>query len=213
MTRDFTLLPATAAAGLIAGPGAATFLAAALAAAAAAWLARRPPSVDVGFATLDPASPDPGLLADALRLAADRARSSGRAVSLRLAALPPLAPHPVRITLTRDGDACLETAREALPLKRPGAWIPDHPLPLTLSRARGLTLLLEPAGPARVRVSLAPAFAAPPQLWPLLALVAAGACALDIGWLLAAALGFAFHAYLLEHEASRAPQDAQVQRG
>lgn len=212
MLRNYTLLPVTAGAGLVAGAGADTFLAAALAAAGALWLARRHPPADLCFTTFDPLSPDATLILEALRQTLDRARGRGRPVRLRLAALPAEARPPVRLTLSREGDAQLESASTCASLKRGGVWIPDHPLPLLLTRNSSLTLVFEPCEPGRMRVSLPPPAALGPLHLLILSLLAALACALDSGWLLAATLGFVFQSYVLAQQANRPPDDAGVQR-
>ena len=210
MLREYTLLPATAAAGLIAGPATATFLAAAPAAAAAGWLAKRPLPADLCFANLDPHTPDAAMIPDALRRALDRARQTGRAVRLRLSAPLPGASAPSRLSINAKGDAEIGGRPRAVALQRPGVWLADHPLPLHLAPARSLTLVFEPCGPERVRVSLPPVAAGRPARWALLALLAAAACALDAGWLLAAALGFAFQSCLLQQQGERAADDPEI---
>ncbi len=214
MSHGYAILLATACAGLIAGAGGHTFLSAALASAAAVWLARaaRTPAQDV-YANLDPVNPDGTLLLDALRQALAHISRTGRPVRLRIAALTRNARTVFRLNLNRDADLelCRNTRRAAL--KQPGLWLPDHPLPLTLPHDRSLTLLLEPCGPQRVRASLASTAVRPPCPRSVPALLAVASCVLDIDWLLAAALGFAFQACLLEHQTERAPDDPKVQRG
>ena len=214
MLHGYAILPATACAGLIAGAGAHTFLSAALASVMAVWLARVAcqPALDL-YANLDPANPDGTLLLNAFREALAHISRTGRPVRLRIAALTRSARPVFRLNLNRDADLelCCNTRRAAL--KHPGLWLPDHPLPLTLPHDRSLTLLLEPCGPHRVRASLASTVVRPPCPLSVPALLAVAACVLDIDWLLAAALGFAFQACLLEHQTERAPDDPQVQRG
>jgi hypothetical protein len=203
MLRTLAMLSAIAAAGLISSPSAAAFLAAALAAAAAAWLLRPPPAPAEGYATLDPCKPEPAVLMQAIRQAVRRAKQEERAVSLRLTAQA-RGGRALALDLTREGDLALVGAPRRAALGLPGVWLPDHPLPLALPAAGSLTLLLEPCEGGRVRA----ASAAPRRLrargWAALALLAAAACLLDAGWLLSAALGFAFHAYLLQQQPERA---------
>ncbi len=207
MSHGYAILLATAAAGLIAGAGTHTFAAAAVAAACAAWLTRAAPTpVQALYANLDPDHPDGDLLLDACRQALAFISRTRRPVRLRLAAFTRV-PRPVfRFNLTRDAD--LELARDARrdTLNQPGVWLPDHPLPLTLPHDRSVTLLLEPCGPGRVRASLARSARRTPHGY-LALLPAAAACVLDLDWLLAAALGFAFHTYLFEHQPERAAED------
>lgn len=210
MLREYSILPVTVAAGMIAGAGTPTFLAAALAAAAAFWTARSAPSADLCFATLDPHSPDASIIPDALRQSLDHARRSGRRVRLRLAALPAESGLACRLSLNREGDIVLGGLLRNVSLQRPHIWLPDHPLPLDLTRKRSLTLVFEPCGPSRIRVSLPRVSAFRPVHWTLLALLASVACALDAGWLLAASLGFTFQSYLLAQQSDRTPDDPQV---
>ncbi len=212
MLRPLAILPATAAAGLIAGAGTDTFLAAALAAVAAAWHAGRLRQAELCFATLDPLRPDPAVLPAALREALDRARHTRRAVRFRLAPVPPGACAPCSLTLTQEGDAAVCGLSRRAELRRPGIWLPDHPLPLSLTRNLSLTLVFEPCEGDRVRVSLPSAHVYSLAHGLTLALLAAAACALDAGWLLAAVLGFAFQAGLLQQQAGREPDDPEVRR-
>ena len=202
----YATLLATAAAGWIAGAGTCAFLAAAVSAALAAWLARVPcRSAPRLFANLDPHEPDGALLLDALREALGLIRSTRKPVLLRISAFTRKDRAPFRFGLDREGD--LEVCREgqrARALRQPGVWIADHPVPLTLPRDRCVTLSLTPAAAGRVRASLSPARELRGGAWLAVALLAAAACALDAGWLLAASLGFAFQACLLEHNPHRA---------
>ena len=214
MPYGFVMLLATGAAGLIAGAGVHTFAAAAAAAAGAAWLFHiRRQTAQTLYANLDPQNPDGALVLAAFREALAFISRTRRPVLLRITAFTRKA-HPVfQLTLTRDGD--LDLARDArhTALKQPGVWLPEHPLPLALPHDRSITLLLEPCGPERVRASLAGNPSRPPCHWSLPLLLAASACALDIDWLLAIALGFAFQAYLLQHQPRRATGNAKIQRG
>jgi len=211
MSSACALLLATAASGLIAGAGLTTFSAAAVAAALATWLARMPRGrVRHLFANLDPLEPDGAILLEAAREALRHVRQTRQPVLLRLSAFTRTARPLFRLDLNREGDleVCRDGSRPAA-LKQPAAWIADHPLPLVLPEARCVTLRLLPSGTAeRVRVSPAHTSAPPRGLWNALALAAIAACAFDIGWLLAAALGTAFQTYLLEHHPDRSADQA-----
>jgi len=212
MLRDFAILPVTAAAGLTAGGGPLVFLAAALAAAGAAWLKHLRPPDGLCFANLDPQKPESALFLSAFRETLACARRTLRPVRLRLACFSP-APRPVlRIDLSRDNDLELACDLRKSALKQPGVWLADHPLPLVLPRTRSLTLVFEPCGASRIRVSQDAGTPCPVRHWLVLALLATAACALDLGWLLAAALGFALQTCLLEQQPQRPPQDTRVQR-
>ncbi len=200
-----TLPIVTAAAGVLAGAGFPAFAAAALSAAAAAWFARL--RYSGGFylhVTLDPAAPDSGMLAEALREALKRLRLTQNPVTLRIAALR-ASPHPrISLTLTRDGDLeILCDRKRPCALGYPGFWIADHPLPLCIPHLRSLTLRLTPAGKERLRATCGSAATVTRNGWAALLLAAVAACAFDIPGLLAAALGFAGQAYLLEHHPER----------
>ncbi len=212
MLRAYTVVPVTAAAGWVAGAGTGTFLAAALAAAAAAWSACRPHPGERCFTTLDPRAPDAELVLDAFRQILARVRETNRPVRLRLLARTASAGAALGLAVTPAGDVELKAGAKTHALRQPGVWLPDHPLPLRLAARRSLTLVFEPCEPRRVRVSLPRAAACRPAHWLALSLVAAAACALDAGWLLAAALGFAFQRCLLEQQGERAPDDPEVQR-
>lgn len=199
-----TLFTITAA-GLLAGAGLFTFMAAAFGAAFATWLLRRPPApAEHLFATLDPATPDSAMLLAAMRQALQRVQQTKHTVLVRVSAFR-VSEHPkIRLRLTRDGD--LEIAcdgKRARALKQPGVWIADHPLPLTLPHAHTLTLRIEAAAGGRVRV--APVTVWPPsrRFWGIVALCMVTACALGTAAPLAAALGCGVQAYLLVYHAHR----------
>ena len=214
MLYGLTILSVTAAAGLIAGGGSVIFLAAALAAVSAAWLRRiRAASAATLYANLDPQTPDGSILLGAFREALDLVRRTQNPVRLRLTARANASRPVFSLDLNSDGDPELACGPRRTALKQPGVWLPDHPLPLVLPRRSSLTLLFEPSGATRVRVSPDCGHACRSGHWFGLTLLAIAACALDIGWLLAAALGFAFQAYLLEQQTHRAPNDAHVKRG
>lgn len=200
-----TLPIVTAAAGVLAGSRFPAFAAAALSAAAAAWFARLRHSD--GFylhVTLDPDAPDSNMLADAIREALHRLRLTQSPVTLRIAALR-ASPNPrLSLNLTRDGDLeILCDRKRPLALGHPGLWIADHPLPLCLPHMRSLTLRLTPAGKERLRVTCGNAASVTRNGWVAILLTAVAACAFDIPGLLAAALGFAGQACLLENDADR----------
>ncbi len=205
------LLFATAAAGLTAGGDAATFLAAAAAAAAAAWFARRGGGVDC-FATLDPDRPDGRMIAEAVRQSARRVLETREPVRLRLAAFTRDARPELRFDVARDGDLILTCDGRRIALSLPGVWLADHPLPLKVPHGRCLTLLLEPRGGGRVRAAADAGRSLARGHYLALAALTAIACLSDAPRLLAASLGFAFHAYLLDQESERAPCDSHVQR-
>ncbi len=214
MLHGYAILLATAAAGIVAGADTHTFAAASVAAAMATWLTRRTstPVQDL-YANLDPDNPDGAHLLDAFREALALISRTRRPVRLRIAAFTRNARPVFRLDLNRASD--LELARDSrrTALKHPGVWLPDHPLPLTLPHDRSVTLLLEPCGTGRVRASLARAAFRTPGHWGPPLLLAAAACALDIDWLLAAALGFTFQSYLLEHQPERAGDDPKIPCG
>lgn len=214
MSHGYAILLATAAAGLVAGADTHTFAAASVACALAAWLARstRTPAQDL-YANLDPDNPDGAHLLDAFREALALISRTRRPVRLRIAAFSRNARPAFRLNLNRESD--LELARDSrrTALKHPGVWVPDHPLPLILPHDRSVTLLLEPCGAERVRASLSRAAFRTPTHWGLSLFLAAAACALDIDWLLSAALGFTFQSYLLEHQPERAGDDPKVPCG
>ena len=214
MSYGFVILVATGAAGLIAGAGLHTFMAAAAAAACAVWLFHiRRPTAQTLYANLDPQNPDGTFVLEAFREALAFISRTRRPVLLRITAFTRNA-HPVfQLTLTRDGDLDLARDSRHTALKQPGVWLPEHPLPLTLPPDRSITLLLEPCGPERVRASLAGSASRPPCHGSLPLLLAAAACALDIDWLLAVALGFAFQAYLPQYQPRRTSYNAKIQRG
>lgn len=211
MLHGYIILLATAVAGLIAGAGTHTFVAAAIAAAAAAWL-RRSGAVHAQdlYANLDPINPDGSLLLGALRDALAFISRTQQPVLLRIAAFRPSDRPVFQLSLNREADLELLRDTRRTALKQPGVWLPDHPLPLVLPPDRSVTLLLEPCGPERVRASLARAAVRVPGHWGLPLMLAAFACLLDIDWLLAAALGFAFQTYLLEHHPDRASDDFEI---
>lgn len=199
------MLLASAAAGLIAGGGPSAFFAAAVSAALATWLARVPRGATQHlFATLDPLDPDGAIILRATREALDLIGRTRQPVLLRIAAFTSGAAPRFQLDLNREGDLeVIQDRRSPALLKRPLAWVPDHPLPLTLPHTRCLTLRLTPTDRERVRVKLAHEHAFSRGLWVAVAMLAAAACAIDVGWLLATALGFAFQAYLLEHHPHR----------
>lgn len=206
MTEALIMLLVTAVSGLLAGAGFGTFLAAALAAVSAAWLARIPRHpVQRLFATLDPQQPDAEILVQAIRKTLTLIRQNGRPVLLRIAAFM-TTEHPVfRFELSRSGD--LEVCRDGCRPQRlcqPAMWIADHPLPLSVPPARCLTLYVTPAGPRRVRASCFRVFPLPCTGWCVLALLILFGCLSDTGWILAAALGFTGQTYLMEQQAQRA---------
>ncbi len=212
MLRDFTILPVTAAAGLTAGGGPLVFLAAALAAAGAAWLKHLRPPGGLCFANLDPQKPESAIFLSAFRETLACARRTMRPVRLRLACCSPVARPVFRLNLSRDNDLEFSCASRTSALKQPGVWLADHPLPLVLPHTRSLTLVFETCGASRIRVSQDSGTPCRMRHWLVLALLATVACALDLGWLLAAALGFALQTCLLEQQPQRTPQDTRVQR-
>jgi len=209
--RSYAIVLSTLCAGWLAGASLGTFLAAAAAAAAAAWLPLRTRSgTHVLFVNLDPQKPEPALLMEAFRKALALIQSTGRPVRLRISAAS-RQPHPVfRIDIRRDGDLELlsDARRNALTL--PGVWLADHPVPLTLPRTRSVTLSLEPCGAGRVRASLAQRAAPSPYQWGVPVSAAVAAAAFGFPCLLAAALGFAAHACLLQNQADGAQQNTRV---
>jgi len=214
MLRRFAILPVMAAAGFIAGSGSLAFLAAALAAASATWLKRTRTSGATFYANLDPQAPDAEILLTAFQSVIAHVRQSQTFAQLRVTAFSKKAHPAFRIDVNRENDIEILGGPRRLALKQSGTWIPDHPLPLVLPHARSLTLLFEPCGAARIRVSVSDRS---PNLrnalWLALAVLAAVACATDAGWLLAAVLGFAFQTYLLEQQPHGAPNDAHIQQG
>lgn len=204
------MLLASAAAGLIAGAGPSAFFAAAVSAALATWLARVPQSAtQYLFATLDPLDPDGAIILRATREALDLIGRTRHPVLLRIAAFTRGTAPRFQLDLNREGDLeVIQDRRSPALLKRPMAWVPDHPLPLTLPHTRCLTLRFTPTDRERVRVKLAHEHAFSRGLWVAVAMLAAAACVSDVGWLLATALGFAFQAYLLEHHPHRSHNQA-----
>ena len=205
MRSAYAMLLGCAASGLIAGPGLNTFFFASVSAVLATWFARIPrDSTEPVFASLDPLDPDGTLLLHAVREALNLIHRTGHPVLLRISAITRKA-HPLfRMDLNHEGDlaVCSGSSRSAA-LKQPGVWIADHPTPLTLPNTCCVTLCLTPSGQGRVRVSLASACTFPRGLWCAVALLVLAACTFDAGWLLAATLGFAFQAYLLEQHPHR----------
>lgn len=211
-TDSHALLIATAAAGAVAGSSSCAFLTAALAAAAASWLAF--PSLSRCrhiFVNLDPHRQDPQTLPHALRYALDEVSRSQKPLLMRISPPAGAERHDCRIDITRDYDVEIRRAGlRAAKLARCNIWIAEHPLPLKLPDTRAVTLRLSPAGRERVRV--APAAAPPCPISPWLSVTAAAAaCLLDCVWLLSAALGFAFQTGLLQYFQKRAPTDFQVE--
>jgi len=210
MWCDVAALSVTAVAGLAAGGEPLSFLAAALAAAAAAWFGRAQLAPQELYANLDPLAPNGLVLLDAFREAFDRVRRTQGRVRLRITAFTPVPAAVFRFELSREGDLELACGHRRRAFKQPGIWLPDHPLPLLLPRGRSLTFVCEPCGPARIRVSLdAGRFVGTRHAASWLLLVAVS-CAIDAGWLLAATLGFAFHSYLLNQQAQRTPNDVRI---
>ena len=207
------MLLATVLCGVLAGAEAPTFIAAASAAVLATWIYRIPHSAARHlFANLDPLAPDGAILLLAVREALALIRQDHRPVLLRIAAIATPPQSAFRLNINRDGD--LEVSRDGCrpwTLKQPGVWIADHPLPLILPHDRCLTLRLAAAGKERVRSSLAPSSPFPNGFWIAVVFLAVAACTWDIGWLLAATLGFACQAYLLEHHADRPHQKPKIQ--
>lgn len=213
MPSAFAMLLATVLCGVIAGAEASTFIAAAIAAVLATWISRIPHySARQLFANLDPLAPDGAILLLAVRKALALIPQNHRPVLIRIAAFA-TPPQPVfRLNINREGD--LEICRDGCrpwTLKHPGVWIADHPLPLFLPHDRCLTLRLAAAGKERVRSSLAPTSPFPNGFRIAVVFLAVAACTCDIGWLLAAALGFACQAYLLEHHAYRPDEKPKIQ--
>jgi len=213
VTKSEMLIPATCVAGLAAGERLDVFLAAGLAAASAAWLSHlRTATIPRIFVTLDPQRPDPALLMRAFHEAFDHLRKKRSPVLLRLAIFLP-AEHPsMTIDLNRQGDAELVVGMKKTALNLPGAWLPDHPLPLALPRAGSLTLQIEPKGATRFRVSTDTGLSLGRGHGFFLAFLAVAACACDANWLLAAVLGFSLQTYLLDQQTKRPPNDAHVHR-
>jgi hypothetical protein len=209
----YLILPMiTAAAGILAGAGFPAFASAALGAAAAVWLARLRHSGDFYLCvTLDPDAPDSGMLAEALRTAVRRLQHKQSPVTLRIAALR-ASPHPrISLSLTRDGDLeVLCDRKRPCALGHPGLWIADHPLPLCIPHMRSITLHLTPAARERLRVTCGDAAFVTHNGWIAILLIVAAACAFDIPSLLAAALGFAGQAYLLEHHPERPRRQRKI---
>ena len=191
-----------------------TYVAAALAAATVPWLQRvRASSVPTLYANLDPVKPDASILLDAFREALDTVSRTQRPLRVRLTAFAEGSKPVFSLDLNREGEPELACGIRKTALKRAGVWLPDHPLPLILPRTRSLTLRFDPCGPTRTRVSPNCGAACRSGHWLGLSLLATAACAADVGWLLAAVLGFAFQAYLLDQQAQRAPSDSRVKRG
>ncbi|HPC49630.1 MAG TPA: hypothetical protein PL016_05820 [Kiritimatiellia bacterium] len=205
MVFCFVLLLAVAVAGGVAGATPATFGAAAVSAALATWLLRADrgvPRVNHVTVTLDPVAPDSGMLLEGVREVLRRVHGTDRPARLRIQTRRAAADRPrLQLGLTRDGDLDLIHDLRHTPLKQPGVWIADHPLPLNLSHVRCTTLRLTPAGGGRVRVRLTPYYAWPsPPVWILLTAGIAAACLFDQAELLAGLLGFAAQAYLLRYQ-------------
>ncbi|HPO36645.1 MAG TPA: hypothetical protein PLU38_05655 [Kiritimatiellia bacterium] len=205
-----TLPLIVAAAALIAGATPATWLAAALGAAAAAWRARLAGSAGTRMiVTLDPLAPDSRLVLAALREALRQLARTRHVVSLRTAAFRATAHPRLHLSLSRDGDLEIHCdGARVQRLRQPGIWIADHPLPLKLPRAHCLTLRFTPADGGRVRVALAAAAPLSRRGWFAVVFVIAAACVCDAASVLAGALGFAAQTYLLEHHPDR-PRDQQ----
>jgi len=87
--------------------------------------------------TLDPSAPEPGPAARAFHAAAAQAGASGRPVTLRLLPLCDARGEavPIRLELTRAHEAiCRVGTRSGRPFPAE-AWLPRHPLPLTVGHA------------------------------------------------------------------------------
>lgn len=85
-------------------------------------------------ATLDPSAPDPEILAQAIRGAADQTLATGTPITLCLQPLygPDGDPIPLEITLNAKHEVvCKAANRTAHPFPAKN-WLPRHPLPLTL---------------------------------------------------------------------------------
>lgn len=190
-----------AGAGILAGSGAPTFLAAAAGAVFAAWrvhLHHRPKHHV--FVNLDPDAPDSTLLLHAIREAVSYLCNRNHTVLLRMSAFSASKHHGSRLELSRDGDLVIAcTGQRTQALKQPGLWIAEHPLPLPLPRAQCLTLLLTPTAGGRVRVSRPTALAFSSRTWAAIVAIILLVCALDAPVPLAALLGFALQTYLLQH--------------
>jgi len=92
--------------------------------------------------TLDPLDPDPALLAQAFRAAAERAAVSGIPATL---CIHPLFDRdgravPLRLTLSETRETLCAAGDRIARIPPAGAWLPRHPLPLTVG-----------ASPVRVR--------------------------------------------------------------
>jgi len=212
MPSAYDMMFATALAGFAAGPELRTFLAAAVAAAFAAWLISFPAGSEIRiFANLDPLNQDCAILQQAVREAVARIQATKRPVSLRIGAHSNARHSAIQFDLTREGD--LEISRSGnrpWKLRQPGVWIADHSLPLALPQTRCLPLHLSAAGKERVRASLARPRPIPVWVWIGSASLAVIACAADLNGVLAATLGFACQAYLLEHHAHRPHQKPKI---
>jgi hypothetical protein len=151
------------------------------------------------------------MLAEALRTAVRRLQHKQSPVTLRIAALR-ASPHPrISLSLTRDGDLeVLCDRKRPCALGHPGLWIADHPLPLCIPHMRSITLHLTPAARERLRVTCGDAAFVTHNGWIAILLIVAAACAFDIPSLLAAALGFAGQAYLLEHHPERPRRQRKI---
>ena len=205
MPSVYAMLLVTAASGLIAGAGVETFIFAAVSSVLATWFTRIPrDATEHLFANLDPLDPEGTHLLHAAREALNLIRRTGHPVLLRISAISRKKYPLFRVDVNREGDLTVcSGGKRSAPLKQPGVWIADHPLTLTLPHTCCATLCLTPSGQERVRASLATASTFPRGMWGAVALVAFTACAFDAGWLLAAALGFAFQAHLLEYDPHR----------
>ncbi len=200
-----TLPIVTAVAGVLAGAGFPSFTAAALSAAAAVWFARlRYAGSSYVHVTLDPDAPDNGVLAEALRAVVRQLQLTSKRITLRIAARRP-SPHPrISLQLNRDRDLEIHCDRKRTrTLGCPGLWIADHPLPLCVPHRRSLTLHFTPSGRERFRVTCGNTASITRRGWAAIGLTVVIACAYDIPSLLAATLGFAAQAYLLEHDTDR----------
>ncbi len=213
-TDSHALLISTVAAGAVAGSSFCAFLAAALAAVAASWLAFPPFSrCRQIFVNLDPHRQDPQTFPHALCYALDEVARTQKPLLVRISPPPGAEHNDCRIDINRDYDVEIRRAGLRIAkLVRRNIWIAEHPLPLQLPEAQAVCLRFSPTGCERVRVSpTAASFCPSLSLWLGVTAVAAVACLLDCAWLLASALGFAFQTGLLKYFKKRAPTDFQVE--
>ena len=180
MFRNITLLPATLAAGLISGEKIEVFLAASLAGASSIWFRHARAAVrPCLFVNLDPRAPEPSVLVKGIQNAFGLVRRTQAPILVRITAFRESKKLNMRLGLTRNGDAELSVGSKRTALGQPGVWLPDHPLPLPLPSARGLTLKVEPKGANRFRVSAGRDSDVRRVNGALLALLVVAACALE----------------------------------